>query len=105
MSKYLLQSNVTLVNDVCRGMGGTQLLLSNGQSSQIQRLPFGVLALRMIECSQIVEAYGRGRMHGTQLLLMNRQGSLQQRLRFGILALRIIEHSQIVEAARRVGMH
>src|SRR5258708_33287644 len=97
MSSCLLQSNVTLVNDVCRGMGGPQLLLTNRQGSLQQRLRFSVLALLAIECRQIVEAARRVGMHGSQLLLSDRQGSRVQRLRFGVLAMFLIEHSQIVE--------
>src|SRR5450759_2533141 len=104
MSKYLLQSNVTLVNDVCRGMSGTQLLLTDGQGSFQQRLCFGVLPLFTIECRQIVEAARHFGMRGTQLLLSNGQSSHVQRFRFGVLPLILIEHSQIVEALGCVRM-
>ena len=69
-----------------------------------KRLGLLVLALRMVECGQVVEAGGRVRMLWPQLLLTDRQGALVQRLGLLVLALRIVECGQVVEAGGRVRM-
>ena len=64
----------------------------------------GVLALVVIQKSEIVEAESRVGMVGSQLLLTDFEGSHVQGFGLGVLALAAVEASEIVEAGSRVGM-
>src|SRR5437879_2822363 len=75
-------------------MEGSQLLLFDRQGTDIQGLGLPILALCLVEESEIVEAGSRVRMGGSQLLLSDHQHSHVQGLGFPILALCLVESSQ-----------
>ena len=65
---------------------------------------FGVVALGLIERSQIVEAVGYIGVFSTERLFPDSQRAFVERFGFGVVALAFIEYSQIVEAGGYIGV-
>src|SRR6266581_530203 len=98
------KGNIISSDDLRFRMQMPQLLLSDRQSAHQQRLGLLVLALRVVEVGQIVEAASRVRMQRPQLLLPDLQGAHKQRLGLLVLALLTVEEGQVVEALGSVRM-
>src|SRR5438552_2829821 len=98
LSHCLQQQSVVLSHGGRGGVVGSQLLLTDGESTLVERLRFNILALVPVECCQVVEAGGCGGVVGSQLLLTDGESTLVERLRFNILALVPVECCQVVEA-------
>ncbi len=78
-------------------------LLENRQCALEKRLGLRVLALGVVEESQVVQARGYIGVIGTQSFLINRQRALVQRLGLRVLALGVVEPGQVVQARGYIG--
>ena len=92
---FLFQETIIIPLDGFRA----RMLRSKGscidrQCALVERLGLLVLALTLVEQSQVVEAACRVGMHLAQLLLIDRQRALVERLGLLVLALRPVEVRQ-----------
>jgi|SRR5580704_10830790 hypothetical protein len=79
-------------------------LLPDLERFLVKRFGFGVLAHRLVQPSEVVEALGDVGMLVPKDLLPDPQRFLKRRFGFGVLAQCLVELGQVTEADRRVGM-
>ena len=71
-------------------MVGAERLLADGQGALVERLGLGVVAHRLVQPRQVVEAGGGVGMLGAERLLADGQGAPVERL-----GLRVVAHAAV----------
>ena len=69
-----------------------------------ERFGFGVLAHRLVQRGQVIEADRRVGMFFTKNLLQDLERFLKERFGFGVLAHRLVQQGQVIQTLGRIGM-